>query len=182
MAHAAAQIPAVVDVTSQSLGRSISLWVSAFEILAHPGDRDSGLKEVYRVFEQVNWLTKACQELTCSCYVGRRSKANGPKRNIACWIYGELYRARNDYMHGNAIEDDRLVIKSSGRSLFMYTQSLYRLLLTGFLGIANYGPFRPREAGSAWYEGDAARDFRLTNRQANHEQALAMILKPAERI
>jgi hypothetical protein len=85
-------------------------------------------------------------------------------------------------MHGNAIEDDRLVVKSSGRSLFMYAQSLYRLLLTGFLGISHYGPFRPRESTSAWYEGDSARSFRLTNRQLNHEQALAMILKPADRI
>src|SRR5439155_8189172 len=30
MAHAAAQVPGYVDLTSPSLGRSIALWVSAF--------------------------------------------------------------------------------------------------------------------------------------------------------
>jgi hypothetical protein len=129
----------------------------------------------------VNWLTTPCKDLTYSCYEGRRAKS-GPKRNLACWIYGQLYHARNDYMHGNAITDDRLVVKSSGRSLFMYTPSLYRLLLMGFLGIAQYGPFRPRTLGSAWYEGDSTRDFRFSNRQGTHEQALAAILKSAERI
>jgi hypothetical protein len=172
MANAAAQIPAVVDVTSQSLGRSISLWVSAFEILAHPGDRDSGLKEVYRAFEQVNWLTDACKELTHSCYEGRRAKP-GPKRNLACWVYGELYRARNDYMHGNAISDDRLVV-DSGRSLFMHTLPLYRLLLTGFLGIELCGPNKP---DASWY----GYDYQFKDRQGSHERALAMILKPYQR-
>jgi hypothetical protein len=42
MAHAAAQIPAVVDLTAQSLGRSVALWVSSFEILTHPKEGDAG--------------------------------------------------------------------------------------------------------------------------------------------
>jgi hypothetical protein len=33
MAHAAAQVPGFVDLTAQSLGRSVALWISAFEIL-----------------------------------------------------------------------------------------------------------------------------------------------------
>jgi hypothetical protein len=93
------------------------------------------VKEVYRVFEGINWRTDACREWLYFRYEGRGKKANGPKRNLACWIYGELCHARHDYLHGNPITNDRLIVKSTGRNLFAFTHSLYRLLLTGFLGI-----------------------------------------------
>jgi hypothetical protein len=182
MAHAAAQVPALVDVTSQSLGRSVALWISAFEILTHPRDGDGGLKEVYRVFENVDWRTEACREQIHDCYEGRTRRPHARKRNLACWIYGELYHARNDYLHGNALADDRLVVKTSGRSLFMFTQSLYRLLLTGFLGIDYYGPFKPRDSAESLY-GDiqGIMNFRFENRQGDHERALAKILQPPDK-
>ncbi|RTL50784.1 MAG: hypothetical protein EKK40_11780 [Bradyrhizobiaceae bacterium] len=179
MANAAAQLPGVVDVTPQSLGRSISLWVSAFEILAHPGDRDSGLNEVYRVFDKVGWLTEACTEEIYNCYERRKPKQSSRQRNLASWIYGQLYHARNDYLHGNPISDSRLIVES-GRSLFMYTPSLYRLLLTGFLSIEFYGPFNNRNPGQAWYDDRTGMlRYRFQKMQRNHENALATILKPA---
>jgi hypothetical protein len=181
MAHAAAQIPGFLDVTSQSLGRSVALWISAFEILTHPRDNDGGLKEVYRVFENVDWRTEACRERIYECYEGRSRKSNGQKRNLACWIYGELYHARNDYLHGNPLADDRLVVKSNGRSLFMFTQSLYRLLLTGFLGIDYYGPFKPREPGATIYDVHGILNFRFENRQGDHERAIARVLQPPDK-
>jgi hypothetical protein len=179
MAHAAAQVPGFVDLTAPSLGRSVALWISAFEILTHPEDGDAGLKEVYRVFENVDWRTDACKQNIYECYEGRGKRKNGaPQRNLACWIYGELYHARNDYLHGNALADDRLVVKATGRSLFMFTQSLYRLLLTGFLGIDYYGPFKPREPGGNIYDTAGVLKFRFENRQRDHERAIAKILQP----
>jgi hypothetical protein len=183
MAHAAAQLPGYVDLTAQSLGRSVALWISAFEILTHPKNGDAGLKEVYRVFDSVDWRTEACKELIYECYEGRgKRKAHMPKRNLACWLYGELYHARNDYLHGNQIADDRLVMKSTGRSLFVYTQSLYRLLLTGFLGIDYYGPFEPRPRDGSFYSTpEGVLNFRFENRQGDHERAIARILKPKDK-
>jgi hypothetical protein len=182
MAHAAAQVPALVDVTSQSLGRSVALWISAFEILPHPKDSDAGLKEVYNVFENVDWRTEACRDRLHDCYEGRSQKPHARKRNLACWIYGELYHARNDYLHGNALADDRLVVKSSGRSLFMFAQPLYRLLLTGFLGIDYYGPFKPRKPGeSAYSDIQGIMNFRFENRQGDYERAIAKILQPPDK-
>src|SRR5229473_7045924 len=96
MAHAAAQIPGVVGVTNYSLGRNISLWVSAFEILVHPEKDDSGVKQVYALLNQVDWRTQACKDNTYSCYEGR-GKKKGQPRNLACWIYGEINHARIDY-------------------------------------------------------------------------------------
>jgi hypothetical protein len=94
MAHAAAQIPGVVGVTDYSLGLNISLWVSAFEILAHPETDDGGVKQVYQLLDQVDWRTQACKDITYPCYEGRTRKAKGPLRNLACWIYGEINHAR----------------------------------------------------------------------------------------
>jgi hypothetical protein len=181
MAHAAAQVPGYVDLTAQSLGRSVALWISAFEILTHPKDGDAGLKEVYRVFENVDWRTEACTEKIYECYEGRgKRKPNAPKRNLACWLYGGLFHARNDYLHGNQLRDDRLVVKSSGKSMFMYTQSLYRLLLTGFLGLDYYGPFIPKEPGDTPYDRIGMMNFRFVNRQGDHERAIARLLKPKD--
>lgn len=182
MANAAAQVPGFVDVTYQALGRSVALWISAFEILTHPGERDGGVKEVYRVFEGINWRTDACRERLYFCYEGRGKKANGPKRNLACWIYGELCHARHDYLHGNPITNDRLIARSTGRNLFAFTHSLYRLLLTGFLGIDYYGPFTPRNAGESPYSDiQGILNFRFENKQADHENALAKVLQPPDK-
>jgi hypothetical protein len=177
MANAAAQVPGFVDVTYQALGRSVALWISAFEILTHPGQRDGGVKEVYSVFENINWRTAACRERLYFCYEGRGKRANGPKRNLACWIYGELCHARHDYLHGNPIKNDRLIVKSSGRNLFSFTHSLYRLLLTGFLGIDYYGPFKPREPDVSLYSDvQGILNFRFENRQGDYERALTKVL------
>jgi hypothetical protein len=177
MAHAAAQVPSVVGTTSQSLGRSVSLWVSAFEILTHPGRGDSGYKEVYRVFDNVSWKTERCRERIHSCYEGRNSRSNIPKRTLACWMYGELFRARNDYLHGNEVADDRLVVKASGQSLFMFPQPLYRLLLTGFLGLDDYGPHLQKGAPIPFDRSH----FWSIERQGESERALAKILDPRKR-
>jgi hypothetical protein len=170
MAQAAAQIPAVVDLTSQSLGRSVALWVSAFEILTHPEDRDSNLREVYQVLENVDWRTEACKDVIHDCYLTRKKRRPG---NLACWIYGEMYHARNDYLHGNELSDDRLVVKASGRSLFSFAAPLYRLLLTGYLGIDSYGP--PTSQAN---EVQRILNFRFESRQGDHERAIGRMLQP----
>jgi hypothetical protein len=93
MAHAAAQIPLLVELTAQSLGRHVALWLSAFEILTHPEDGDAGLKEVYQVLESIDWRMEDCKDIVHDCYFGRRKRQT---RNLACWVYGEMYHARND--------------------------------------------------------------------------------------
>ena len=77
MAHSAAQIPGVVGVTNQSLGRNIGLWVSAFEILVHPETDESGVKRVYALLDQVYYRTQACKDKSYFCYEGRNGKKKG---------------------------------------------------------------------------------------------------------
>jgi hypothetical protein len=52
MAVAASKMPATVDVRLFDLGRIVSLWISAFEILAHPGMGTSGLFRVYDLLDR----------------------------------------------------------------------------------------------------------------------------------
>lgn len=52
----AAKLPASIDTTLYDLGRMAALWVSAFEVLAHPRTANSGLKSVYPLFERISYL------------------------------------------------------------------------------------------------------------------------------
>jgi hypothetical protein len=134
MANQAALMPAGSDTTFYDVGRSIALWVSAFEILGHPGIGKSGLAAVYGLLDQVKWQEKACALRRYKAYMPGRNAKN--RRTLACWLYGEIYDVRNQFLHGNAITPERLIIKRAKRSLFLYTAPLYRMALTGFLPVA----------------------------------------------
>jgi hypothetical protein len=56
MATAAANLPGHADITLYDLGRLVALWVSAFEILAHPPyGRQNGYKQVYGLLKAIQW-------------------------------------------------------------------------------------------------------------------------------
>lgn len=86
-----------------------------------------------------------------------------------------MNHARNDYLHGNELSGDRLTIKASGRNLFSFAPPLYRLLLTGYLGIDVYGPPAPRKAD----EVRRILNFRFESRQNDYELAISRIQKPS---
>jgi hypothetical protein len=99
-------MPGAADLTQFDLGRSVGLWVSAFEILIHQGPKQRvGLTDVYDQLEAVSWGKKARP---------RRYKPHNSKirRNLACWIYDQIYGARNDFMHGNPVDRRSLTVKS----------------------------------------------------------------------
>jgi len=131
MANQAAQLPAGIDTTFYDVGRNLALWVSAFEILAHPRVAQSGVLKVYELFERVNWQIRDVGRRRYKTNNGRLK--NPPRRNLACWIYSEIYDARNAFLHGNRVTQKNLTIQHSGRGLIEFAVPLYRLALTGFL-------------------------------------------------
>jgi hypothetical protein len=135
MAVAAAKMPATVDVTLYSLGRSVGLWVSALEILAHPRIGKSNTQLVYTLLEKAPWRDKRLWEKRYRAFVtaNKQQQKKAPLRNLPCWLYGNIYHARNDFLHGNPIRPDRLQVKPSGKSLFPYAPLLYRMALSAFL-------------------------------------------------
>ncbi|MCL4765394.1 MAG: hypothetical protein KJZ80_04085 [Hyphomicrobiaceae bacterium] len=59
MAFRAGTIPAGADATDYDYGRSIALWVSAFEILAHPGGGGKAdLLKVYDLLEKASYVSE----------------------------------------------------------------------------------------------------------------------------
>jgi hypothetical protein len=71
-----------------------------------------------------------------------------PQKTHSCptvreWALDHIYRARNDYLHGNPVEDDRLVLPNSKADLSFYASVLYRLMLTEFLGLHYQMPLLP---------------------------------------
>jgi hypothetical protein len=131
MAYQASQLPAGADTTLYDVGRLVALWVSAFEILAHPGMGKSGLFAVYDLLDKVGWQSRETRARRYNANEAGRRRTG--RRAIARWLYGEIHRARNDFLHGNPVSERRLLIRRSGRQLFQYGAPLYRLALTGFL-------------------------------------------------
>src|SRR6266849_2916571 len=102
MAVQAAQLSAGVGTTIYDLGRIAALWVSAFEILAHPRTDKSGLRYVYLLFERVRYLDRKVRRKKYIAYMGG-TKEPWPRRPLPCWLYGRLYRGRNAFLHGNPV-------------------------------------------------------------------------------
>jgi hypothetical protein len=162
MAAAASKMPAGVDLTTFSLGRNIGLWVSAFEILTHTGQDKVRLWDVYDRIGAAPWRHKKMR--------ARRFKptSSKTKRNLGCWIYGEIYHVRNDFLHGNPVDAKSLIVKRSGRNLFSYASILYRMALTGFLDLQPPAPTNPAEWSRARF------DFH--SNQGDIEEALLSVL------
>jgi hypothetical protein len=134
MAFRAGSIPAGADATDYDYGRSIALWVSAFEILAHPGGSGKAdLFKVYDLFETAPYESAKLSDAVHTAYDKRARPAQ--YRNLACWLFGEIYRARNDFLHGNPLPPDRMFIKGSGQHMLNYVAPLYRVALSAALGI-----------------------------------------------
>ena len=134
MANQAAQLPASIDTTLYDLGRIAALWVSAFEILAHPRTGNSGLNSVYPLFERVSYLTSRVGRKMYAAYMSH--KRPWPRRSLPCWLYGKLYKARCAFLHGNPVRISLLSPKNYGVGLFWLAPCLYRLALAGFLDLA----------------------------------------------
>ncbi len=139
MANQAARLPAGIDPTMYDLGRITALWVSAFEILAHPRTANSGLRSVYPLLERVRYHDKRVGSRRFAAYMGR-DKRPWPRRPLPCWLYGKLYQARCAFLHGSPVRASLLMPTKSKEGLFWLAPSLYRLALAGFLRL----PFKKK--------------------------------------
>ncbi|MGJ4892596.1 hypothetical protein ACQR1Y_30685 [Bradyrhizobium sp. HKCCYLRH3099] len=173
-ANAAAQLPSHGDFTPYDSGRSISLWVSAFEILAHPEEGQSGLLQVYDLLEKADWHSVACREARHPCMAPVHARR---PRVLGCAIYSRMNTARNDYLHGNKISDVQLVIMPSKRFLVDYAPVLYRMALAAFLDL-RFKEAEPREpaAQQLW----AGRKFDFYKYQTYAEAALSTFDRTVE--
>jgi hypothetical protein len=171
MALSASMLPGNVEVTIYDIGKAIALWVSAFEVLAHPGTPNVGFKQVYELLEKTKWNLSDCSQPVYEPY---GNKTGHPKRNLPVWLYGELNRARNDFLHGNPITGSRLIVAPGKRPLHLYAAPLFRMVLAAYLDLKiDRGPV-PK--GETDYEAFLAHEHQFGHYQSDIEAALATIL------
>ena len=167
MAYHASLLPAASDMTFYDVGRLVSLWVSAFEILVHPGgDGQANRDKVFELLEGVHWHLRGCID---KCFeTGGKNKI---KRTLGSWLYQALSDRRNDFIHGNPVSQADLRLPASGRNLFEYAAPLYRLALTSFLPLdftRRPPPVRDAEAFGAY----VAERMEFFDPQSSFEEAL----------
>jgi hypothetical protein len=169
MANAAANLPGHADITLYDLGRIVALWVSAFEILAHPPyGRQNGYKQVYALLNKINWCHSRCKEKRFSPYPHKKGT---PRANLPCWIYGQLNEFRNDFLHGNGVRDDHLITKRSQRAIQSYAVVLYRMALASFLDLKFREKLKDAPSKMVWEQ----RKFDFEFHQGDAEAAISSI-------
>jgi hypothetical protein len=171
MAMAAAGLPGNVEVTMYDLGRSVALWVSAFEILTDKGTCEA----VYRLLDSTKWNLSTNTE---PIYEPHKHKQGQPKRPLYIWLYGAMHHARNDFIHGNPISDSRLIVAPGKRPLTLYTAMLYRMALAAFLDLQP--PVIVPTEGETEYEAHWRLHHDFGIYQSDIEAAISTILYTAE--
>lgn len=132
MAHAAMMMPGGVEYGFYDVGRLLTLWISAFEILLHPGP-GGGVSEiqVLDLLDSVDWLDPRCRELVHEVRTGKKSPM---MRTPGAALYDRIYRLRNDFQHGNDVTPEQLATESDA-PLLLVASSLYRCALARFLDL-----------------------------------------------
>jgi len=173
MAYHASLLPAGTDTTFYDVGRVVSLWVSAFEILVHPGGNGQANRDkVFEMIERTPWAIPASGQLAHD--TGGKTKV---KRTLASWLYQVLYECRNDFLHGNPVERSSLFLATPQRTVFEYAAPLYRIALTAFLSL-EYGVTMPLAEDASAFGAYIADRMDFMGPQKNAEEALLTAARP----
>jgi hypothetical protein len=144
MANEAARIPSLVASTFYDTGRTLALWVSAFEIAAHPGGAgQSNFATVADMIQKVKWFDPALNAAAHTVVTGKQAS----QRQLATWVYKQIYDLRNDYLHGNDVGGSSLMLNN--KPVIDFAACLYRLILTGFLDLEFREPAPPTDNAEA---------------------------------
>ena len=168
MATAAASVPSGQEITYYDVGRQIALWISAFEILSHPGgEGKANLGTVYDLLKSAPWHLAPSAAEEHECYNGKKPPIKGIN---GCWLYGRLYQERNNFLHGNPVGAQNLRLPK-GRNLFEFAAPLFRMALAAHLQLTFDLPapdLNDKDATSAYL----GRRMRFNRAQDAIEEAL----------
>lgn len=168
MASAAMRMPATTGATIFDYGRQCGLWISAFEILAHhdAGRGRADLPAVFALLDRKRFHMRALNARRSRVtYRGQRLAVPLPHK-----LYERLYRARNDFLHGNPVTRRSLRIAGSGRFIGHVAPLLYRAALRNFLDL-HYVPDMPPADAHELIQVRFA-EHRYEEAQADIEEAL----------
>jgi hypothetical protein len=172
MARAASKMPGGRDASEHDAGRLVALWVSAFEILAHD-ERQSSCRRVLLLLDRVEWLR---EKLKRRDREARVRKDEFVPSNLAGQIYGRLNEARNDFLHGNPVNEGTLKFEASQRPVVAFAAPLFRLALTAFLDLR-----MPKEWGVEGYASHMGKRLTFKRAQELMEDAILKADEAPER-
>lgn len=134
----------------------LALWVSAFEVLFHPGTRNVNKADVQNALALAPLgLRELCaRRYTVTQYRQRRRVAFAEK------LYDEVYQTRNRFLHGNPVRSKHLLYRGSSRylSLINVAPLLYYAGLLSFLKGKVDGD--PDDALAAFNDATDYREYR----------------------
>ncbi|AHG47972.1 hypothetical protein RLEG12_25870 [Rhizobium leguminosarum bv. trifolii CB782] len=132
MATSALRLSSATGATESfyDYGRILSLWVSAFEILIHPGAAGKANRQkVLDLIKTIPWQSRMLLEEVHTADFGGGKVAN---IRLASALYVEMTNLRNDFLHGNPVssEDFRL---ANGTMILSYPAAIFRMALATVL-------------------------------------------------
>lgn len=133
MAYQASMMPGGQEATFYDVGRLLTLWVSAMEILIHSGPGGGAYKSgVMDLLDSAPWCDDRLKALA---HPVPKSKNMSQDRTLASSIYFRIDALRSDFVHGNEVTDRQLVT-DNGTHLLHVAASLYRTALANKIGLA----------------------------------------------
>lgn len=139
MAFHAGGMPVETDMTPYDAGRALSLWISAMEIIVHPGGTSRGGRRTLQdTFSAVKWMSE------------RKSQA---LHDNAASILKTCYDLRNAFTHGNPVEVEQLKVRAVESQYFHHFMPvLYALLLRHVLDPTPPGTDLTPDTVGAWLQ------------------------------
>ncbi|CAK02898.1 hypothetical protein pRL80097 (plasmid) [Rhizobium johnstonii 3841] len=112
-------------------GRVLSLWVSAFEILVHPGATGKATRQrVLDLLKSIPWQSEMAREETHSADFGGGKTFD---LRLANALYMKMNDLRNNFLHGNAVEPEDFRLKN-GTLILSFPAAIFRMALATILG------------------------------------------------
>ena len=130
MAYHATLLPGGTETGIYDVGRLLTLWVNAFDLLAHTGPTGGvTFSTVADMIDRAPWLDSSLAD---------KAHMVGPKgqkadHTLASSIYFHLVRLRHDFTHGNPLRVSEMT--RHGRPVFAFASSLYRMALVSALDV-----------------------------------------------
>jgi hypothetical protein len=174
MANIGCHLPSIVDTTLFDYGRTLALWVSAFEILVHPGNAKANQAAVNSVLDQIPYFERAMRHKAHPPYDPNVKKVT--RTILARAAYAQLYSARNHFLHREPVSRRSLRLKGARAHLTDIAPSLYRLALTAVLDL-RFTETAPPTSDLEAYLAFRRRFSEFHDGQHMHERALLKLRK-----
>lgn len=128
----------------------LALWVSSFEILAHPGHQDVHFKDVEALIVKAKWYSRQAKAKRFASVEHRRPPKAGkpplpplPRTSRPVQVYQRLYRVRNQSLHGGAVAPS-LIKSKRWNHLYAQVPGLFRGVLLSVLATGGFHTY-PKE-------------------------------------